>query len=151
MPIDQSIFQPSTKKLQNASSKRTIYTTPSLPRLRDCYGRWRQKECKSQKQWVIKKNCILDTPLKLHTWTHSSWKIGTKQSQTKYQYGEENWSHDSTPRYGAVGNCLLLGEGEIVFSKSVVPSKTTMFQWRTTQPRISVPQNLVLKWKQEVE
>lgn len=97
-----------------------------------------QREHRSQRRWRATRKSLLDTAVKLHIETHSNHnsmhKAYASPSRNKSQHGEEGWAHNSTPIHGTNDNRLLLGE--ILCSKSIVFSKLTILQWKTTWPRI---------------
>lgn len=66
-------------------------------------------------------------------------------SHLKSQHAEGSWAQDSTSNYGAIGNCELLGQGDMVFSKNIVSGRPTTLKWNVTCPRIVGMHKLVLK------
>lgn len=60
------------------------------------------------------------------------------------QHGDQSWAHNSTSSCGNVDDWWLLGEGDIVFSATVVPGKEAILQWKTLPSRIYGQYKLVL-------
>lgn len=63
-------------------------------------------------------------------------KTCIRSSQTISQHGEERWIPSPTLSWGYL-QLVALGEGGgAVFFKSVAPHRSTMMQWKATDPRI---------------
>lgn len=105
-------------------------------------GSWRKRswgECKSQRQWMTTKDHVPHTTGQQHIRTHSSCDnmhktqiqdSNSSSSQTKSQWRVGRWAWSPSYAWGSIGNCQLMGEGELV--KGLVPGRNNMLRWMAT-------------------